>query len=98
MRLHHRPDLARADPTLQIQLNGERLSRVLAVWDVREDRCGVEIDRMAAGGLEDGNAEFFEGRREGGSLGDAVLCMVKCMYVCVCVCVSMRVRVRENMR
>ena len=66
---HHRPDLARADPSGLVERDRERLPRVLERRDVREQRSRVEVHRVPAGRLHERNAGTVE--RLGEVLGRA---------------------------
>src|SRR3954451_11906326 len=53
---HDRPDLDGPDPRFTVELDNQRLSRQLQRADVGEEGGGVDVDRVAARRLHDGDA------------------------------------------
>ena len=57
---HHGPDLAAPDAALAVERDGERLAGILERRNVRQQRAGVEVDRVAAERLDERHARPIE--------------------------------------
>ena len=55
---HHRPDLAAADAARGVQLDCQRLARVLERRDLRQQRSCVDVDRVASERLHERHARL----------------------------------------
>jgi len=71
-REHQSADFYAANSAFQIKFGGERNSRELIRRNVREEGTGIQIDRMAAGRLDYGNALACDVIAEICGRGDAV--------------------------
>lgn len=73
---HDSADLASADSTGTIELDGQRLTRILQRRDVRQHSASIDVHSVAAHGLNDRNAGGDQSLAQVSSRLDAILQVV----------------------